>query len=97
MRGKEITACLGCLFLVSVFVIVMEIDISFVSKDRSERRMIRDEIITDHTDGDGVVKIDPDAQLPYEGRKTGEIETTREGRMSKVAELICCNVLLVAL
>lgn len=85
MRGKEITAGLGCLFLVSVFVIVMEIDISFLSKDRSERQILRNEIITDRPTGDGAVKIDLNAQRASGGRKTGEVETTREGRMNRVA------------
>lgn len=84
MHGKEIVACLGFLFLVSVVVILMEIDGSFVSKDRSGRQIIRKEIITDRPDGDGVFKIDSYAQLPNEGRKAGEIET-------------CSNALLVAL
>lgn len=64
MHGKEIAACLGCLFLVSVFVILMEIDGSFVSKDRSGTRIVRKDIIADRPDGDGVFKINQYAQLP---------------------------------
>lgn len=85
MHGKGIAACLGCLFLMSAFLIVMEIDGNFVSKDSSGRRIIRKEIIKDRPHGDGIFDITPYAQLPNEGRKAGEIETIREGPVNKVA------------